>query len=182
MTTTLRVVPATALLTLGGSTGASADRWVGTWGASSLPPSTSGVSFTGFNKQTVRQTIHTSLGGTRVRLRVSNAFGTRPLRLDKVALAQPAGDRDVILLEGVNDIGFAALPNTGGFAPTTNVSADEITGGYKQIIAQAHRLGVRILGGTILTFRGSFYYTPEGEAKRQAVNDSLRFTVSTPTP
>jgi hypothetical protein len=78
------------------------------------------------------------------------------------------------VLEGFNDIGFSSLPNTSGFAPTTDVSAAEIIGGYKQIIERAHEAGLRVIGGTILPDKGSFYYSDAGEAKRQAVNDWIR--------
>ena len=32
-----------------------------------------------FNNQTVRMIVHTSIGGTRVRVELSNAYGTAPL-------------------------------------------------------------------------------------------------------
>jgi hypothetical protein len=52
-----------------------ADRWVGTWSAS---PQT-GFSATDFNNQTLRMVVHTSVGGDRLRVRLSNAFGSQPL-------------------------------------------------------------------------------------------------------
>jgi lysophospholipase L1-like esterase len=55
------------------------DGWVGTWASAQVEPGTTGLSSTGFNDQTVRDIIHTSVGGTEVRLRISNTFGTEPL-------------------------------------------------------------------------------------------------------
>ena len=52
-----------------------ADRWVGTWSASPQ----AGFSATDFNNQTLRMVVHTSVGGDRVRVRLSNAFGSQPL-------------------------------------------------------------------------------------------------------
>ncbi len=52
-----------------------ADRWVGTWSAS---PQT-GFSAADFNNQTLRMVVHTSVGGDRLRVRLSNAFGSQPL-------------------------------------------------------------------------------------------------------
>jgi lysophospholipase L1-like esterase len=40
-----------------------------------------------FNNQTIRQIIHTSIGGSRVRVVLSNAFGTQPLPIDGAHLA-----------------------------------------------------------------------------------------------
>jgi lysophospholipase L1-like esterase len=77
----------------------------------------------------------------------------------------------VIVLEGIGDIGFAAL----GFAPRT---ADEIIAGHRQLIERAHARGLSIFGGTLTPFEGSTVipgsFTPENEAKRQAVNGWIR--------
>jgi lysophospholipase L1-like esterase len=66
---------------------ADASRWVATWGASpdSAEPSIGG--------STIRQIVRTSVGGTRVRLRLSNLFGPAPLTLGpaRVALQARAG-------------------------------------------------------------------------------------------
>ncbi|MFC0554726.1 SGNH/GDSL hydrolase family protein [Planotetraspora thailandica] len=56
--------------------------WTGTWSAS---PQDGGQSFT---DQTVRQIVHTSIGGTSVRIHLSNAFGTRPVVIDDVHVAR----------------------------------------------------------------------------------------------
>jgi lysophospholipase L1-like esterase len=47
----------------------------------------SGPSATGFNDQTVRMVIRTSVGGSSVRLRFSNAYGTTPLAIGQVEVA-----------------------------------------------------------------------------------------------
>jgi lysophospholipase L1-like esterase len=91
-------------------------------------------------------------------------------RLDRDVLAQ-SGAAWVVVLEGINDIGFPA------FIPSQNVSAEEIIEGHRQIVARAHAKGLRIYGGTLTPFEGTTfpgYYTPEGEVKRQAVNDWIR--------
>lgn len=86
-------------------------------------------------------------------------------RFDRDVLAV-AGVSDVILLEGINDIGW------GNARPTSDgpVSADAIIGAYRQIIDRAHAAGLRIIGATLLPYRGSIYFTPAGEQVRQAVN------------
>ena len=45
--------------------------WVGTWTASSQPASAP----LPINGQTLRQIVHTSIGGDSVRIRLSNAYG-----------------------------------------------------------------------------------------------------------
>ncbi len=90
-------------------------------------------------------------------------------RFDRDVLAQP-GVRWVVVLEGINDIGFSTFE---GYE-TQDVSADEIITAHRQLIARAHQAGLRIYGATLTPFEGAGYATPEGEAKRQAVNQWIR--------
>src|SRR5712671_3881393 len=60
--------------------------WVATWTASMQrsDPENRSLHVAG---QTLRQIVRISLGGNRVRLRLSNAFGTAPLQVGAVHLA-----------------------------------------------------------------------------------------------
>jgi lysophospholipase L1-like esterase len=110
------------------------------------------------------------ISGNRI-LNDSVCFGVNALaRFQRDALAQP-GVKDVILLEGINDIGFSQTPNTGCTAPNTNVTAAQIEAGYQQLINMAHARGVKIFGGTLTPFKGAAYWSPAAEAKREAVNN-----------
>ena len=55
-------------------------RWIGTWAAAPAPAE----NVTGFNNQTLRMNPRVSIGGDRVRVRISNAYGNRPLTLGAV--------------------------------------------------------------------------------------------------
>ncbi len=93
-------------------------------------------------------------------------------RLDRDVLNAP-GAKSVILLEGINNIG---IPGAFGLASET-VTADDIIAGHKQIIARVRERGLKIIGATLTPFEGTIfpgYYTPEGELKRQAVNQWIR--------
>jgi lysophospholipase L1-like esterase len=94
-------------------------------------------------------------------------------RFERDALDQP-GVRDIIVLEGINDFGFSAVPPNPVIDPVTDVSAAQVIAGYQQLIAQAHARGLKIFGGTLLPFKGAGYYTAAGEAKREAVNAWIR--------
>jgi lysophospholipase L1-like esterase len=73
-----------------GPAGSSKEMWVGSWAAAqqvvepknALPPED-------LSSATLRQIVHLSLGGPRMRIRVSNAFGTNPLHLLGVHVARP---------------------------------------------------------------------------------------------
>jgi lysophospholipase L1-like esterase len=112
--------------------------------------------------------IDEGIGGNRV-LNDAPCCGVNAVaRFVPDALAH-AGVKAVILLEGVNDIGFSQ--SIGWLtAPHSNVSAAQIIAGYAQMIAQAHAAGVEIIGATLTPFHGARYWTSAGEAKRDEVN------------
>lgn len=69
------------------------DPWVGTWGTAvqltepaNLPPEP------GLDGNTLRQVVRVSIGGERLRVRFSNAFGTEPVTLRGAHLAVSRGD------------------------------------------------------------------------------------------
>src|SRR4051812_49123182 len=68
-----------------------AQRWLGTWAAGMLPAAGTPTSTAGFTNETVRQTIHVSVGGPGVRLELANTFGNGPLQVADVDVALPAG-------------------------------------------------------------------------------------------
>ncbi len=85
------------------------ERWVGTWSTSevgrpqtppppapALPPfqanqcpaaPPAAPTFMHFNNQTLRQIVHTSIGGSRVRVVLSNVYGTEPLMIGAAHVA-----------------------------------------------------------------------------------------------
>jgi lysophospholipase L1-like esterase len=96
-----------------------------------------------------------------------NALG----RFDRDVLAQP-GVTHVIVLEGINDIGMPGYMHR----PDEEVTSEEIIGAYRQLILRAHAKGLKVYGATLTPFEdsGEPYYSPAGEAKREAVNAWIR--------
>jgi len=86
-------------------------------------------------------------------------------RFDKDVLMQ-TGVTHVIVMEGINDIGIARA--------NPKPSADDLIAGHRQLIARAHARGLKIYGATLTPYEGAAYYSPEGEAKRQALNEWIR--------
>jgi len=66
--------------------------WTATW-ATAMMRDNSGASF---QDQTLRQIVHTSIGGTETRIRISNLFGDRPLVVKDVHLALGSGGSEII--------------------------------------------------------------------------------------
>jgi len=129
--------------------------------------------------------VNTGIGGNRI---LHDGAGVNALaRFDRDVLAQP-GIANIILLEGINDIGWPRMkppsPRPGDPALGSKsmespfakelVSAQDIIAGYQQIIDRASQHGIKIFIATLLPYEGADYYTEDGEAIRAAVNQWIR--------
>jgi len=107
--------------------------------------------------------LNAGISGNRV---LGDGAGTSALsRFDKDVLMQ-TGVTHVVVMEGINDIGLARSNPT--------PSAADLIAGHKQLIERAHSRGLKIYGATLTPYDGAAYYSPEGEAKRQALNEWIR--------
>jgi len=107
--------------------------------------------------------LNAGISGNRV---LGDGAGVSALaRFDRDVLMQ-TGVTHVVVLEGINDIGIARN--------SPSPSAEDLIAGHKQLIERAHARGLKIYGATLTPFEGAPYYTPEGEAKRQALNNWIR--------
>ena len=69
------------------------ENWVGTWACSpQLADAGSEPPAPGFVDVTVRQIVHVSLGGPKIRVRFSNAFGKSALTISSAHVARATGD------------------------------------------------------------------------------------------
>lgn len=88
---------------------------------------------------------------------VSDGMGQNALaRLEHDVLSQP-GVSDVIVLLGINDIGWPGSPFAPNEAPMT---LDRLTAAYQQLVSAAHVRGVRVTAGTLPPFEGALEGTP----------------------
>ncbi len=118
--------------------------------------------------------LNLGIAGNRV---LRDGLGVNALaRFDRDVLAQ-AGVTHVVVLEGINDVGLA-LNAIGLPRSEERPSAEEIIFGHQQLIARAKSHGLTIYGATLLPFEGTAvipnYWSTDGEATRQAVNDWIR--------
>lgn len=95
--------------------------WVGTWGAA--PMSDGGDTFG--PSQTVRHVVHTSVGGSVARIRLSNKFGSTPVTLGDAQIAL-AGSGSFILAGTSKRITFGGA-TTVTIQPGQDVSSDAVT-------------------------------------------------------
>jgi lysophospholipase L1-like esterase len=107
--------------------------------------------------------LNAGIGGNRV---LNDGVGPGALaRFDRDVIAQ-TGVTHVIVLEGINDIGQGRQ--------NASPSAADLIGAHRQMIERAHSRGLKIYGATLTPFEGANYWTSEGEAKRQALNEWVR--------
>jgi lysophospholipase L1-like esterase len=107
--------------------------------------------------------LNQGIAGNRV---LCDGAGVSALaRFDRDVLAQ-TGAKYVVVLESINDIGI------GRSNPIP--SAEDLIAAHRQLIERAHAHGLKIYGATLTPFEGAAYFSAEGEAKRQAVNQFIR--------
>ncbi len=80
----LLVLASIAALSAGAAFAAAPAHWIGTWGA---PPAVPSPNSPAFENQTIRQVMRISAGGPRVRVRISNEYGTTPLVIGAATIA-----------------------------------------------------------------------------------------------
>ena len=95
------------------------NRWVATWSSAPIEPGPNTVDALfgndhslSFENQTVRNIVHTSVGGQRIRVRLSNAFGHEPLRIGAAQVALRRADAAIYPAIGAPaDLQRAASPS-----------------------------------------------------------------------
>ncbi|MDN6857394.1 SGNH/GDSL hydrolase family protein [Pseudomonas sp. CAN2814] len=119
--------------------------------------------------------INAGISGARL---LSDGMGQSGLvRFHRDVLGKP-GVRAAIVMLGINDISWPGST----FAPNNPlVQYEDLIAGYRQLIAQAHLRGVRVVGATILPFERALsgspienYHAANKEALRERVNQWIR--------
>ena len=107
--------------------------------------------------------LNAGIGGNRL---LAEGNGPSALsRFDRDVIAQP-GVTHLVVLEGINDIGQAR--------EKPSPSAADLIRAHRQMIERAHARGIKVFGATLTPFEGANYWTAEGEAKRQVLNEWIR--------
>jgi len=94
--------------------------WVGTWGASAFQAQ--GAAMRPFTGMTLRQIVRISAGGSQVRIRFTNEFGTDPLTIANAHVALSAGGAAV---KDDHKITFAGQPSV-RIAPGAALLSDPV--------------------------------------------------------
>ncbi|WP_280236524.1 SGNH/GDSL hydrolase family protein [Nocardia cyriacigeorgica] len=119
-----------------------------------------------------RAVLNLGIGGNLVANDTAWYGDRATTRFRRDVLDKP-GVRTVVLLQGVNDIGFSESDQP-TYEPNPNVPVEQIITGYRTMIGLAHEHGIRMIGATLLPFGGSTHDSARSEAKRQALNEWIR--------
>jgi lysophospholipase L1-like esterase len=71
-------------------------RWVATWSAPPMAPGSAFGTSRSFDNQTVRQIVHISAGGTRVRVKLSNEYGEGTLIIGSANIALQSTESSIV--------------------------------------------------------------------------------------
>ncbi|MEU6378400.1 SGNH/GDSL hydrolase family protein [Streptomyces sp. NPDC046909] len=122
---------------------------------------------------TGRPVLNAGIGGNLL-LNDSAWYGEKGVhRLRRDVLERPGVDTLVVLL-GLNDIGFSETDEQPTYKPAPVVEADELIAGYRELIRQARGRGVKVIGCTLLPFGGSDHWGEHAAKVSHEVNEWIR--------
>src|SRR5664279_1784183 len=122
--------------------------WVGSWAASQqLVEPHNSISDEDLTYTTLRQIVHLTIGGSELRLHLSNRYGSAPLHLASVHIARPVSSDSSRLSPGSDQ----ALAFSGRRDVTIPAGADYLSDPVKYSVAPLSDLAVTIHLETVPT-------------------------------
>jgi lysophospholipase L1-like esterase len=107
--------------------------------------------------------LNTGIGGNKLLANGGTGGEAAVGRFERDVIRR-TGVRSVVVLEGINDIRSSR----------GSISATQLINAHRQLIARAHRAGLKAYGATLTPYWGSPLYTVGGEVARQALNHWIR--------
>jgi lysophospholipase L1-like esterase len=88
-------------------------KWAGSWASSQqVPEARNAMADADLQDMTLRQLVHLSLGGTQIRVKVSNRYGVAPLHMTAVHIAKPVSlSSSAIVAASDKALTFAGRPD-----------------------------------------------------------------------
>ena len=122
--------------------------WVASWTASQqLAEPQNSLAADDLHDATLRQIVHLSLGGTQLRVRISNRFGSAPLHFSAIHIARPVTTTSAKIVEGTDKaLTFSGKPDV-----IVPAGADYLSDPVDFPAARAFRSGDQHLSGTAST-------------------------------
>ncbi|MEV7235851.1 hypothetical protein AB0N06_18200 [Streptomyces sp. NPDC051020] len=152
--------------------------WVTTWAGAPV----AGVAdpYPGHNlpRRTIRNVVHTSIGGDAARITLSNLFGTRPLLVDRATVnTRPVSFRgapSVTVPAGGQVVSDPVVVPVDAYSDLVVTLRTPTAEGLKAMTERAHARGLRVVGATLMPYEGYPSWTPAQDAVRMRVNELIR--------
>ncbi|MEW2570033.1 SGNH/GDSL hydrolase family protein [Streptomyces sp. NPDC047070] len=123
--------------------------------------------------RTGRPVLNAGIGGNLL-LNDSAWYGEKGVhRLERDVLSLAGVDTLVVLL-GLNDIGFSEGAAEPTYRPAPLVEVRELIAGHRELIRQARGRGLRVVGATLLPFGGSDHWGERAAKVSHEFNDWVR--------
>ncbi|MFJ8536404.1 SGNH/GDSL hydrolase family protein [Streptomyces sp. NPDC093591] len=123
--------------------------------------------------RTGRPVLNAGIGGNLL-LNDSAWYGDGGIRrLRRDVLDRPGVDTLVVLL-GLNDIGFSETDEQPTYKPAPVVEAEELIAGHRELIRQGRVAGLRVIGATLLPFGGSDHWGEHAAKVSHELNEWIR--------
>jgi lysophospholipase L1-like esterase len=149
-----------------------ASNWVGTWAASPVGSAVN-EGQPGPGNTTYRNIVHISLGGSAVRVQLTNEFGTQPLTVGAAHVAISAGGGGAIQTNTDHALTFNGKP-TVEIPPGAFVVSDPVTmqaAPLSDLAVSVYMPEQRIRNTTCQSFADSTNYVLQGDATAAATAD-----------
>ena len=136
-----RLVVVSVILSAAGIAVQAQQHWVGSWAASQqLVEPDNGISAEDLTDTTLRQIVHLTIGGTELRLHLSNRYGSAPLHIASVHIARPVSPDSSKISPGSDQ----ALAFSGRRNVTIPAGADYLSDPVKYSMAPLSDLTITI--------------------------------------
>jgi lysophospholipase L1-like esterase len=126
----------------GNATHGSAASWAGTWAAAVTRGNATGSTNAGFADQSVRLIVHSTVGGTRARVRLSNIYGEQAVRVGRATVAKP--DTSTPALSDVDSATVRPLTFGGATETTMRAGTELLSDPVALPVAEAEDLVVTV--------------------------------------
>ncbi|KUM88812.1 MULTISPECIES: SGNH/GDSL hydrolase family protein [Streptomyces] len=120
---------------------------------------------------TGRPVLNAGIGGNLL-LNDSAWYGEKGVGRFRRDVLGLAGVDTVVVLLGLNDIGFSETDEQPTYKPAPVLEAAELIAGHQELIRQAR--GLRVIGGTLLPFGGSDHWGERAAKVSHEVNEWVR--------
>ncbi|MCX4698302.1 SGNH/GDSL hydrolase family protein [Streptomyces sp. NBC_01373] len=108
-------------------------------------------------RRTGRPVLNAGIGGNLL-LNDSAWYGEKGVHRLRRDVLELAGVDTLVVLIGLNDIGFSETDEQPTYKPAPVVEAADVVAGHRELIRQGRERGLRVIGCTLLPFAGSDHW------------------------